>query len=344
MAQSPFFTAKFTKAFIAWWMVWFAMQAVILYWGGFSWRVSITDSAVFNILTALGCRMIAFMFQYYLPGQERFWYILALSVALSLCIVFIGKWILITLLKNDITYIAMLQNWLPIRFGIALLMLGCMAMISVVWYGFIDQQEAEERRAVAEALKKETELIALRRQLQPHFLFNSLNSISAMVGTMPGEARKMIQQLSDFLRSTIHKEDDRFVLLSEELTHLQLYLDIEKVRFGHRLIATINADELALQQKMPALILQPLVENAIKFGLYDTTDAVTITITGMAENNHLLLKVSNPFDPQTAMPQKGEGFGLNSVKRRLYLLFARNDLVETSMTDNIFTTTVIIPQ
>lgn len=95
---------------------------------------------------------------------------------------------------------------------------------------------------------------------------------------------------------------------------------------------------------MPALILQPVVENAIKFGLYGTTDDVTITINAQMQHNELLLTVTNPFDAETAAAQSGTGFGLGSVKRRLYLLFARQDLVVTTTDKNIFTATIKIPQ
>ena len=92
------------------------------------------------------------------------------------------------------------------------------------------------------------------------------------------------------------------------------------------------------------MLLQPLVENAIKFGLYDTTEPVTISIQAEQENNYLVITIQNPFDPETASPKQGTGFGLSSVQRRLYLLFARNDLLNTHYTDNLFTTVIKIPQ
>lgn len=180
--------------------------------------------------------------------------------------------------------------------------------------------------------------------MQPHFLFNSLNSINALIGSRPQEARKMVQQLSDFLRGTIKKDETQWVNLKEELEYLQLYLDIEKVRFGNRLATAIDIEEITHNLKLPALLLQPIVENAIKFGLYDTIGETVIEISAAKEENHLLIKVKNPFDPETSSPKQGTGFGLNSVQRRLYLLFARNDLVTTEAKDNIFITIVRIPQ
>jgi LytS/YehU family sensor histidine kinase len=171
-----------------------------------------------------------------------------------------------------------------------------------------------------------------------------LNSINALIGTRPEEARKMVQQLSDFLRGTIKKEETQWVTLQEELQYLQLYLDIEKVRFGNRLTTEIDIEESIQELKLPALLLQPVVENAIKFGLYDTTGETVIKIFATTDNNHLVIKVLNPFDPETSSPKQGTGFGLKSVQRRLYLLFARNDLLKTEAEENIFITEIRIPQ
>ena len=154
----------------------------------------------------------------------------------------------------------------------------------------------------------------------------------------------MVQQLSDFLRGTIRKEDHQWVTLQEELQYLQLYLDIEKVRFGHRLSTVVECDEKIEELKLPALLLQPIMENAIKFGLYDTVDEIVIRLTASKEENNLVITITNPFDPETSAPRHGTGFGLQSVQRRLYLLFARNDLVSTEAKENIFTTTIKIPQ
>jgi LytS/YehU family sensor histidine kinase len=232
---------------------------------------------------------------------------------------------------------------MPIRLDIAFLVSGCAAMMSILWYNLQEQKENEQRKSAAEKLAKDAELYKLQQQLQPHFLFNSLNSVSALAGTQPELARKMIHQLSDFLRGTLKKDDHQWVTLKEELQHLQLYLDIEKVRFSHRLHTEITVDEESTTCKLPAMLLQPIVENAIKFGLYDTIETITIRVKAVSLNNYLVITVENPFDNDTS-PTGGTGFGLTSIRRRLYLLFARNDLLETNSTANIFTTTVKLPQ
>ena len=132
--------------------------------------------------------------------------------------------------------------------------------------------------------------------------------------------------------------------MEEEIQHLGLYLDIEKVRFGHRLQTEIISGPNVLSLKLPALLLQPVVENAIKFGLYDTYGEVLITLRATRENNYLKIMVQNPFDPETSQPLKGTGFGLSSIQRRLFLLFARHDLLETKKEEEHFITTILIPQ
>jgi LytS/YehU family sensor histidine kinase len=249
------------------------------------------------------------------------------------------------LLIDDIhDYTEFFSQSVPVRLVIGFLIIECTALISVLWYTLQDQHEIEKRKSETDKLSKEAELFKLRQQLQPHFLFNSLNSINALIGSQPQQARTMIQQLSDFLRGTLKKEEHQWTTLDEELKHLQLYLDIEKVRFGHRLSTQIDNETASHNIALPAMLLQPVVENAIKFGLYDTTENITISIEAKTEDGNLLLQVKNPFDPETSSPKKGTGFGLNSVQRRLYLLFARTDLLKTETKDHLFITTIKVPQ
>ena len=160
----------------------------------------------------------------------------------------------------------------------------------------------------------------------------------------PEQARTMVQQLSDFLRGTLRKDNQQRVSLADELTQLELYLAIEKVRFGHRLQTIVDVTDDAKNLKLPALLLQPIVENAIKFGLYGTTGDTTITIKADQEEAGLVIRIQNPFDSDALQAQEGTGFGLSSVQRRLYLLYARPNLVQTQQHENQFITTVTIPQ
>ncbi len=219
-----------------------------------------------------------------------------------------------------------------------------MSTISLLWYSQKEQMEIDANKKEIEQLAKDAELFNLRQQLQPHFLFNSLNSISALTGSQPEKAREMIEQLSDFLRSTLRKENHHKNSLHEELTHLRLYLEIEKVRFGHRLQTEININEEIGQLQVPSLLLQPVVENAIKFGLYNTIGNVLISISATQIGSTLLITVQNPYDSSIVETSNGTGFGLQYIKRRLFLLFGRNDLVQTIQQNDTFITQLNIPQ
>ena len=321
-----------------------ADNAMVLHFFGLPWNASIIDSAISNTLLLLACLLVMNTLRYYLPRGTQYINIFSICIFLTVIWLLLNKLLLGLALGHYAGYKELLHHSLSIRFSIAFLLLGCVTMISILWYNQQEQKENSERKTDAEKLAKEAELFKLRQQLQPHFLFNSLNSINALIGSRPEEARKMVQQLSDFLRGTIKKEETQWVTLQEELQYLQLYLDIEKVRFGNRLATEIEIDEDTQLLKLPALLLQPVVENAIKFGLYDTTGDTVIRLYAALEENNLVIRVLNPFDPETSSPQQGTGFGLKSIQRRLYLLFARTDLLTTNAKENIFTTIVKIPQ
>ncbi len=132
--------------------------------------------------------------------------------------------------------------------------------------------------------------------------------------------------------------------LKTELAHLELYLEIEKVRFGNRLNTLVSADESVLNKTLPPMLLQPLVENAIKFGLYDTLDEVTINVSATFQNPYLQITITNPFDLETSHSNKGTGFGLSSTQRRLQLFYNRTDLLTIKKQDEQFISTLKLPQ
>lgn len=337
---------KIALGYVAWWLLWGLLDVyALVHTIGLSWKDACLDAANTNLILATAGYFIYNALNYYQPSPGKRFYLFIWSIAIAvLCV---GLQNLITIhypYWHDTTYLAFFSNSLVIRglffwLMITIIMIGCW-----IWFYMEEQWANEKRESDAINLAREAELSKLRQQLQPHFLFNSLNSISALAGTRPEEARKMIQQLSDFLRGTLKKDEQQLVPFVEELQHLELYLEIEKVRFGHRLKTEVIRDDATSKMTLPSLLLQPIVENAIKFGLYDTVGSITICITAKMEDNYLLIEVQNPFDRHLTPPKSGTGFGLNSIQRRLYLLYARNDLLSTRQSENIFTTLLKIPQ
>jgi sensor histidine kinase YesM len=257
--------------------------------------VALYDSGISNLLLAAVSLLITVTLQYYIPERNKYAYITALVIVLSLLWLFVSRLLLMQVLDDEEDYNVFFSTSVIIRAAFGLLINGCVALVSVLWYTIQDQQEIEKRKTEAEALSREAELYRLRQQLQPHFLFNSLNSINALITLQPQQARNMIQQLSDFLRGTLKKEEHQWVSLEEEILHLQLYLEIEKVRFGHRLSTVVENETAHTNVQIPAMLLQPVVENAIKFGLYDTTGEITISIHAAKNQNDLIVQVTNPL-------------------------------------------------
>jgi two-component system, LytTR family, sensor kinase len=214
---------------------------------------------------------------------------------------------------------------------------------------WIDQQKVQEVRIQKFAIEKEKEanrieMNSLQQQFKPHFLFNSLNSINALTVVNPQEAQKMVHLLSEFMRGAINVNPSELVSLEKEIHHIKLYTDIEKVRFGSRLEVNYDLPEDISNFKVPTLILQPIIENAVKYGLYDNTDDVIISIQVKKQQHSIKISVSNPFDPTTQSASKGTGYGLQSIEKKMLILYNQSNLLNTKAEDNTFTTILEIPQ
>jgi signal transduction histidine kinase len=328
----------------AWWLAWIELHAGVLYFSGQPFVTSLADSLVSVGLLAAGSYVIWTILRFYRPSGSKIMQVVAWCVVISA-----GAWALSVgtlrmVFSSEPGYLEFLTNTLLVRYLFSFVMVTLMGAAGWVIYFIRNRQEEQARLSATEKLAREAELSMLRRQLQPHFLFNSLNSINALIAVDPEKARNMVHQLSDFFRGSLKKDGDQLVTLAAELAQMQLYLDIEKVRFGHRLQTTVECDEMAQAMMLPSLLLQPLIENAIKYGLYDTTGEVQITVKATAADSMLRVEITNPFDPDTASMRSGSGFGLASVRRRLLLLYSRGDLLATDASPGIFKTTLSIPQ
>ena len=179
-------------------------------------------------------------------------------------------------------------------------------------------REAERKTSRFAQAAQDAELRSLRYQVNPHFLFNTLNSLSSLVMTgKPKEAEAMIQNLSNFYRTSLSSDPLEDVTLADEVELQRLYLEIESVRYPKRLRVKIDIPSALMGQHVPALILQPLVENAIKYGVSRTTRPVQLTISAKAERDILILSVID--DGEVVEPDHvgGNGIGLANVRDRL---------------------------
>lgn len=324
-------------------IIWLLATSVILHFYGIEWMVALGDGAIYSLIFIGSIFILDRIFSSYIPKGANTWLLLILPVVLSLVGALFHRYALQWLFSEELGYKAILKNHFYLRWMILAIVEIMVTLLAIVVSKLEQQEESQKRELHILELSKEAELTQIRQQLQPHFLFNSLNSINALVVSQPQKAREMVLQLSDFLRGTIRKNHQEWISLEEELDYLKMYLDIEKVRFGHRLQVEFEVSDEALKMKLPQLLIQPLLENAIKHGLYGMTGDVEIALTAVKENNYLVLKGTNPYDPGTPSPG-GKGFGLSSVERRLYLLFGRSDLLKKGGENGVFTVQLKIPQ
>jgi two-component system sensor histidine kinase AlgZ len=236
------------------------------------------------------------------------------------------------------------------RWG-ALLALGMVLYLAVVaFYTLVSstqQARASERRAVAASLRaREAQLSLLKAQVHPHFLFNSLNAISALTVEDPRMARELCVLLADFLRGSLALGERGMVSLSEELRLARAYLDIERIRLGDRLTVDIQVSPPAGEARLPALLLQPLVENAVTHGIATCAQGGTLSLEARTTPGMLVVTVTNPFDPQ-APPRRGRGpgsggVGLANVSRRISACYHGASLTTRRDVDR-FTSTLVLP-
>lgn len=341
---TPYSNKNIISAFVLSTILLILFQGFVLHRLGIQWTQAFTDAFLSGLLLAGFSAGIITIYKFYQPGKQNYTYRFIYALGATALFAISLRSLLMFIYLEDVQYTVFLEQSMPIRFITALLVISFITLLNWMWNILKDQKDQDQQKNEAEQLVKEAELVRLRQQLQPHFLFNSLNSISALVVINPQEAKKMIQQLSDFLRGTLRKDEKQFVSLKEELDNLKLYLEIEKVRFGHRLQINLEAPEKCYETRLPPMLLQPIVENAIKFGLYGTIEEINIEIKMTCENNFLIIEVRNPFDAETQSSSKGSGFGLAYIQRRLFLLFSRNDLISTETNGTVFVSQLKIPQ
>jgi len=204
-------------------------------------------------------------------------------------------------------------------------------------------KEKIKKEVEYKALIREAELQALKSQINPHFLFNSLNSISSLTVSNPEKAQEMVINLSAFMRYSLMHNEKEMVSFSRELDNIKLYLSIEKVRFGKKLNAEFEIDSHCMEAEIPNMILQPLFENAIKYGVYETTEQVTIKTVCECDGNTLKISIVNDYDAST-IKRRGEGIGLRNIRKRMEIIYNQPDLIKITDHKTSFEVQLIIPQ
>jgi len=257
-----------------------------------------------------------------------------------------GIWIYISyaiyqpFIKDNNKY---LRDGLPSKIFLGYIMYAIYLVFFYAVNYYQSLKEKIKKESEYKALIREAELQALKSQINPHFLFNSLNSISSLTVSNPEKAQEMVINLSTFMRYSLMHNEKEMVSFSRELENIKLYLSIEKVRFGKKLNAEFEIDAHCMEAEIPNMILQPLFENAIKYGVYETTDQVTIKTSCNCEGNFLKITIVNDYDSSTTK-RRGEGIGLRNIKKRMEIIYNNPDLMKITDHKTSFEVQLIIPQ
>jgi signal transduction histidine kinase len=229
------------------------------------------------------------------------------------------------------------------RFGSAVPVLAVVVLmiyfVAVALHYAALELEASRR---AEIYAREAQLKALKAQVNPHFLFNSLNSISALTTIDAGQAREMCVRLADFLRTSLRLGERVTVSFAEEMALMKMYLDVEQVRFGGRLRLKQEIDPACSDCDVPALLIQPLVENAVKHGIAMMAEGGEIFLSGQRDHDWLRFSISNPYDPEA--PSTGRnGLGLRNIRDRLESRYGGSARMDIKVEERLYSVMLTLP-
>lgn len=299
--------------------------------------VSVGIYAAFTLSFKFQARFIEFK-RNNLPGFLVTHFIAALLVS-GLWISII-KIILFWLIPNN-SYQTFFNESIVIRLVIGMTIYFLITAFNYLFMYYDNYKEKVENEATLKNLITETELKNLKFQINPHFIFNSLNSIAALTHISSEKAASMTIKLADFMRSTLTNTKP-FSLLEDELKNCRMYVDIEKIRFGDKFTFEEKIDDQLLIEEIPSMMLQPLFENAIKYGVYEAIEKVQIQFSAEKIPGYLKLTVENNFE-SGGEKHKGEGIGLTNISKRLQILYQQENLMKIEKEKNIFRVLLFLP-
>ena len=338
---------SYLLSFIMVWAVIIGIHTIIInFFYDIPGIISLTDANVFNLLFAIIGYNLWFVVRFNLREKQKTFDMIVSHLITA--VVIIAIWLLSSyfLMKNmyedDTSYIQFLNDSLPWRVISGIFYYLFFIMFYYVMLYYEDLQEKLRVESELQNLVKEAELTALKSQINPHFLFNSLNSISSLTITNPDDAQVMVIRLSDFLRYSLSHDKNEKTSLADEINNLNRYLEIEKVRFGKRLNFVSHVSDDCLDLNIPNMILQPLIENSIKHGVYNSSEEVLVELKCELVGDYVQVEIKNDYDPE-AVKKKGKGIGLSNIKKRLQLLYRRQDLLEIKAEKLTFTAKLRFP-
>ena len=345
--DKSFFTRNLWIYYLAFWMAVAGIQFAMSY-GVYGQELitSIADSIISNVV--FGLLGVGLWYMVRFSGKQIRGFTKNLVYHLTGCAFTILIWQIVSysflrgLFGNNDIFMNFLAEALIVKVLTGVLIYFLLISVDFLILSFEEMQEQAENEASLSAMLRDAELNMLRSQIRPHFLFNSLNSVSSLTLSNPQAAQDMIIKLSEFMRHSLTLGADTMNTLNDELYHASLYLDIERVRFSDRMKIEKSVDPKCGEMMLPAMILQPLLENAVKHGVNTMLTTCIITLKAECNESYLGISISNTFDPD-AVPRKGTGTGLSNVQKRMAAIYGRSDLLSSNTTDQTFEVKLHIP-
>ncbi len=230
----------------------------------------------------------------------------------------------------------------PLFLGAGILLFFLAVLIHYLLSTFESAREAERQSLELKVLAREAELRALKAQIDPHFLFNSLNSISALSGANPAGARQMCQLLADFFRRSLALGQQQLIRLEDEIALVSNFLAVEEIRLGPRLTVTKRIEEPTGACLVPSLILQPLVENAIRHGISQLVEGGTIHVLSRMTKGQLIMVIENPCEAD-CKGKRRNGIGLQNVRARLAAQYGSDARMEIERGETHYRVRIVLP-
>jgi two-component system sensor histidine kinase AlgZ len=335
------------------WLAWVLFATLLAVWLVSTWGMTWHSGVALAIPLSALAQGVAWSARYSCKSNpvgrtglsQLFFTHIAGAVVLSFLWVVIGR-VLARWLDSGLGWSGTYPQFLRLQLQLFGLGFGYYLLAVAFHYALFAQEasrQAQERALESSVRARDAELNALKAQINPHFLYNSLNSISALTSIDPARAREMCILLADFLRMTLGLGEKALIPLQEELDLLDRYCAIERVRFGERMKVEQNIQQAAKSCLLPPLLLQPLLENAVVHGIAQMAEGGSIRLIVQQADGRLSLVVENSWDPEAISARKKNGVGLKNVQRRLEARYGKEAFLEATTEETLFRVRLSLP-
>lgn len=307
-------------------------------------KIAIIDALVFNGFFAVFSLGVIMALLYEGGSRPLTLRIVYRYLPMLLLIVFVWLLSSYSLLINvivDADYAAFLFSSMKYRALIGIFLFSFVVIVQQLVHYYRNYQQKQIKATRLESELQRSKVDTLQMQMQPHFLFNALNSISALTFENSEKTRQMLIKLSDFLRYTTKYSEQQLVQLTDELSHIDQYLTIEHLRFGERLVYEKEVSKEACERFLPCLVLQPIIENAIKHGVNKSLVPVIVRLKAYVELDKLKIEISNTKDGDSKAI--GTGTGLRNLSKRLSILYSERAKLIVHNSPTLFSIVIMIP-